>query len=119
MIPLEQGVNVGESLQFTSDEAAVLLALKTVGIALHDLALAPAFVAVSSFMAEGAVGQHMQNVEEELKKKQLISVEENIFNNNLRQTLIKLSDSMSKDGLYNFTKAEVANADSALEKLNG
>jgi len=112
-------LNSLRTARVTADAAAVLLALKTGGIALHDLALAPAFVAISSFMAEGAVGQHMQSVEEELKKKQLISVQENIFENSLRQTLVKLSDNMSKDGLYNFTKAEVENADSALEKLNG
>ena len=61
----------------------------------------------------------MQTIEADLKKKQLVSVQKYIFEQNLRETLSKLADSMPKNGLYSFTKTELADAETALEKLNG
>lgn len=112
-------LNSLRTARVSADAAAVLLAIKTGGLSLHDLALAPAFVAITSFLAEGAVGQHMRTIEAELKKKQLVSVQEHVFRNSLTKSLSELTDSMPKDGLYGFTKAELDSAESALEKLNG
>jgi len=112
-------LNSLRTARISADAGAVLLAIKTGGLSLHDLALAPAFVAITSFLAEGAVGQHMRTIEAELKKKQLASVQEHVFKNSLMKNLLELTDSMPKDGLYGFTKAELESAETALEKLNG
>lgn len=112
-------LNSLRTARVSADAAAVLLAIKTGGLSLHDLALAPAFVAVTSFLAEGAVGQHMRTIEAELKKKQLVSVQEHVFKNSLTKNLSALTGRIPKDGLYGFTKAELDDAESALEKLDG
>jgi len=112
-------LNSLRTARISADAGAVLLAIKTGGLSLHDLALAPAFVAITSFLAEGAVGQHMRTIEAELKKKQLASVQQHVFKNSLMKNLLELTDSMPKDGLYGFTKAELESAETALEKLNG
>ncbi|HIP68948.1 MAG TPA: hypothetical protein EYH06_10245 [Chromatiales bacterium] len=112
-------LNSLRTARISADAGAVLLAIKTGGLSLHDLALAPAFVAITSFLAEGAVGQHMRTIEAELKKKQLASVQEHVFKNSLMKNLLELADRLPKDGLYGFTKTELESAEAALEKLNG
>lgn len=101
-----------------ADAAAVVLAIKTGGLSLHDLALAPAFVAVTSFLAEGAVGQHMHSVEAELKNRQLESVKQAVFIQSLAPALTQLPQQMSTDSVYGIRTSELNQAESALASFN-
>ena len=102
-----------------ADAAAVLLAIKTGGLSLHDLALAPAFVAITSFLTEGAVGQHMRGIENELKSKQLESVRQVLFLQILAPAMLQLSEEMPKASLYGISEQKLSEAETRLASLNG
>ena len=111
-------LNSLRTARISADAAAVVLAIKTGGVSLHDLALAPAFVAVTSFLTESAVGQQMKKTEARLKQKQQESLRKHLFEDALLPTLMAIPDTMSKENLYNISETELKHAETALEKLD-
>ncbi len=109
-------LNALRATRATADAAAVVVALKTGGIGLNDLVLAPAMLSFTSLLTEGAVGKYMQTVEEQLKQQQLDSVDQTVFAP-LRQTLIDLPTHMDDTGLYALPRAAVQEAEQALAAL--
>ena len=99
----------------STDAAAVVLALKTGGIGLSDLILAPAMLSFSTLLAEGAVGRYMKGIEEDLKIKQLKSVNEHILTP-MQQRLMNVPAEMKNAGLYGLPRKELDAANNALEQ---
>ncbi|MGD0958958.1 MAG: GTPase domain-containing protein [Methylomonas sp.] len=89
----------------TTDAAALLLALQTGGIGVHDLVLTPLMLAVTSLLAESAIGAYMKRVETELKAHQLHTVTTRLFEACLRQRLYQLP-LMGGDSAYRFNISE-------------
>jgi len=100
----------------STDTAALIIALKTGGIGLNDLILAPAMLSFSTMLAESAVGRYMKTVEEKLKVIQLESMHEHVLSP-LQQKLILMPSEMDSTGLYGLTADEFNNAKNALEEL--
>ncbi len=61
--------------RFGADAAGVALAVKSGGLGLIDLALAPAMLSVTSLLTEGAMGKYIDGVMLELRQLQLQRVE--------------------------------------------
>jgi len=106
-------LNSLRAARVTADAAAVVLALKTGGISPNDLILTPALLAVTSMLAEGAVGHYMQTVEADLKKSQLESVEQ-YLSEPLQQVLAALAQDIQHKGLYGLSSSGLAEADQVL-----
>ncbi len=100
----------------STDTAALIIALKTGGIGLNDLILAPAMLSFSTMLAESAVGRYMKTVEEKLKLIQLESMHEHVLSP-MQQQLLLMPSEMDNTGLYGLTEDEFNNAKNALEKL--
>jgi GTPase Era involved in 16S rRNA processing len=100
----------------STDTAALIIALKTGGIGLNDLILAPAMLSFSTMLAESAVGRYMKTVEEKLKLIQLESMHEYVLSP-MQQQLILMPSEMDDTGLYGLTADEFNNAKNALEEL--
>ncbi|MCP3867895.1 MAG: GTPase domain-containing protein [Gammaproteobacteria bacterium] len=101
----------------TADAAALVLAIKTGGIGLNDLILTPAMLSVTSFLAEGAVGRYMGQVEEELKNRQLEMVTTHLIEGVLGQKLAELPLLMPQDGCYAISRQLLENAEAQLAAL--
>ncbi len=109
-------LNALRAARTTADAAAIALALKTGGIGLNDLVLAPAMLSFTSMLTEGAVGQYLRRVEEQLKQQQLAAVEQHLLHG-LRDTLMALTEEMAHEGLYALPPDALPRAEEALEKL--
>ncbi len=109
-------LNSLRAARVTTDVGALVLALKTGGIGLNDLVLAPAMLAFTSMLTEGAVGRYMTGVEEELKAAQLESVREHILEP-LRQRLKQLPTTLDPTTIYGFDEAALYAAEEELNSL--
>ncbi|WP_347989377.1 GTPase [Methylomonas sp. AM2-LC] len=104
----------------TTDVAAILLALQTGGIGLHDLVLTPVLLSVSSLLAESAIGSYMHRVEAELKQQQLSKVKTQLFVNCLQQRLYQLPQLSHNNNRFNIYESQCHQAEQLLkEKKHG
>lgn len=99
-----------------ADAAAVALALKTGGIGLNDLLLTPAMLAFTSLLAEGAVGQYMERVQDELTQAQRRSVRDRLFQP-LREELARLDASQPSERLFGISAEGLRQAEQRMEEL--
>lgn len=60
-------LNSLRAARVTGDAAAVVLAVKSGGLGAADLVIAPAMLSLTSMLTEGALGQYMQNVQNDLR----------------------------------------------------
>ena len=88
-------LNSLRAVRATADGVALIVAIKTGGIAPHDLIFAPAMLAVSSMLTEGALGGYMHHAAEELKHKQMRNVSESLLGGVFTPALYELSASAS------------------------
>ncbi len=102
----------------TTDAAAVVLAVKSGGLAASDLLIAPAMLSVTSMLTEGAVGKYMETVKQRLKEKQYERVE-NLLQEKLAPTLKQLYSQIEGDGVFGFEATQLADANEAKEKIAG
>ena len=109
-------LNSLRAARVTTDAAAVVLALKTGGIGLNDLILAPAMLSFTSMLTEGAVGRYMVKVEEELKAAQLESVQTLVLQP-IRETLASLPDKLNSSDIYGFDEDTLNAAEQQLNQL--
>lgn len=110
-------LNSLRATRIATDAAAVVLTVKSGGINVYDLAVAPAVLSFTSFLTEGAVGSYMNTVENDLKQKQLASVEHCIIEKLLNPEFKKLTVNMPNDSLYQFSEDELKKAEQAMEQL--
>ncbi len=88
-------LNSLRAVRATADGVALIVAIKTGGIAAHDLIFAPAMLAVSSMLTEGALGGYMHHAAEELKHRQMRNVSESLLGGVFTPALHELSASAS------------------------
>lgn len=100
----------------SADVAGLVLAIKTGGAPLHDLLLAPAMLAVSSLLTEGALGGYVHRVAEELKRRQLDRVRHTLVGGVFERELNALVEGLSGEGLFGFSSGQMQRAAEALER---
>ncbi len=110
-------LNSLRAARVTADVAALALALKTGGIGLNDLILAPAMLSFSTLLTEGALGHYMHTVEQDLKAIQLKAVREQLFADVLKRALLGLPENLSAPGLCLIDQQQLFAAESELEAL--
>jgi GTPase SAR1 family protein len=107
-------LNALRAARLTTDAAGVALALKTGGVGLNDLLFAPAMVSLTSMLTEGALGSYMTHVAGRLKQRQYAAVEQQIFDNPVREALRGLAGRLEAPGLFGISRPEYAAAEQAL-----
>lgn len=100
----------------SADVAAVVLAIKTGGAPLHDLLLAPAMLAVSSLLTEGALGGYVHRVAEELKRRQFERVRHTLVQGVFEYELNALAEGLSDDELFGVRFEQWQRATEALDQ---
>ncbi|WP_394753697.1 GTPase [Crenothrix sp.] len=104
----------------TTDAAVIALTLHTGGIGLHDLIIAPAMLAVTSLLTESAIGSYITRLEVELKKNQLATVKQSLFDDTLRKKLLALPEQLSAPDHFNISLNQLQAAETQLtEKRHG
>ena len=94
----------------TTDTAGVVLALKTGGIGVNDLLLTPAMLAVTSMLTEGAVGQYLSRVVNELRRKQREAVEQGLLARFIQPRLERIGHNLDDEALFNVSAESLATA---------
>jgi hypothetical protein len=104
----------------TADATVVALSFYMGGIGLHDLVVAPAMLAVTSLLAESAVGSYMHKVEAELKQNQFNTVKEMLFVEGIQKKLLHLPAQLSVTTHFNISPDQLRSAEEQLtEKRYG
>ena len=102
--------------RISTDAAAVVLAVKSAGLGVSDLVFAPAMLAFTSMLTEGAVGQYMNSIESDLRDTQLDSMRTRI-REPLKESLLQIGSRVHADTLLGISRNELNEASDSLEKL--
>ncbi len=108
-------LNALRAARVTTDAAAVALAVKTAGLGVNDLLFAPAMVALTSMLTEGAVGGYMNRVARELRERQYAAVAAQVFEAVVGPRLRDLGAGLEAPGLLGIDEAQYRAATAALE----
>jgi len=109
-------LNSLRATRVTTDAGAMLLAIQTGGIGIHDLVLTPLMLTITSLLAESAIGSYMLKVEAELKQHQLDSVKTSLFENILKQSLHPLPQQLRSQSRFNISEQQLSQAEQALKE---
>ena len=113
-------LNSLRATRVTTDAGAMLLAIQTGGIGVHDLVLTPMMLTITSLLAESAIGSYMHRVEAELKQHQLHTVKTALFEAVLKPHLYELARQLRSPMRFNISESWLAQAEQALkEKKHG
>jgi len=92
-------LNTLRAARVSTDAAAVVLAVKTGGLAVADLVIAPAMLSVTTLLTESALGQYMERSKNQLKLKQKALIDEQLIDKELGAPLQALSDELKSKQL--------------------
>ena len=84
-------LNSLRATRVTTDAAALAMALHTGGIGVQDVVIAPAMLAVTSLLAESALGRYMEKAAAQLRQRQKESVTA-LLNHALRERLAPIPE---------------------------
>jgi GTPase SAR1 family protein len=113
-------LNSLRATRFSTDAGAILLAIQTGGIGVHDFVITPLMLTVTSLLAESAIGGYMQRVEAELKQHQLQTVKTQLFQAHLHSQLYQIPQLVHSPTRFNISPQQCRQAEQALhEKKHG
>ncbi len=113
-------LNSLRATRITTDAGAMLLAIQTGGIGVHDLLLTPMMLTMTSLLAESAIGSYMHRVEAELKQHQFNTVKTSLFEASLKQRLHQLPQQVRSQTRFGITEQQLSQAEQVLkEKKHG
>lgn len=92
-------LNTLRAARASTDAAAVVLAVKSGGLAPADLVIAPAMLSVTTLLTESALGQYMERSKNQLKEEQQALVDAEILEKALGEKLIALSSELKNGEL--------------------
>jgi len=93
-------LNTLRATRVTTDAAAIAIAVKTAGLGVSDLLVAPAMLSLTSSLTEGALGGYMATVARELKERQAAAMEEAVFQRVIRPAIERLTEDLAGEGLF-------------------
>lgn len=93
-------LNTLRATRATTDAAAVVLAVKSGGLAAADLIIAPAMLSVTTLLTESVLGKYMDSVKKELKEQQFAIVEIMLFEKFAKNPLLAMPDELDKDRVF-------------------
>ena len=100
-------LNSLRAARFGADAAGIALAVKSGGLGLVDLALAPAMLSVTSLLTEGAMGKYIDGVMRDLRELQQERVQQLLLEEGLALLLSTLPASLSdQPGFYGLDKEQ-------------
>ena len=100
-------LNSLRAARFGADAAGVALAVKSGGLGLVDLALAPAMLSVTSLLTESAMGKYIDGVMQDLRELQQERVQQLLVQDGLAFALGSLPSSLSdQPGFYGLDKEQ-------------
>lgn len=92
-------LNTLRAARVSTDAAAVVLAVKSGGLAAADLIIAPAMLSVTTLLTESALGQYMERAKKQLKNKQQALIDTALLEKALGDRLVALSENLNNDQL--------------------
>ncbi len=96
----------------TTDAAAIVLAVKSGGLAASDLLIAPAVLSVTTLLTESAIGKYMDTVKSQLKEKQLEQVKV-LYKNHLEIPVKQVPQNLDNKNLFAIEKEWLGQAEKA------
>lgn len=99
----------------TTDLAGLALAIKTGGVHINDLLLAPAMFAITTLMTEGVLGRYMSQTAARLKELLFQHLRDDVVTGVFQPALLELSQRLGGPGLIGITPDELRDAELALE----
>ncbi len=108
-------LNSLRAARVTADAAAVVLTVKTGGLSMHDLVVAPAMLSLTSMLTESTLGHYMERVAAELKQRQLETVSTELLSP-LREQLHSLGEQIDPARRFGIPAEELRAAQRKLEK---
>ena len=109
-------LNTLRATRITVDVAGIAIALKTAGVGSAGLLLTPAVFAVTSMLAEGALGTYMKSVADDLRRRQRTAAERDVFRGAWEPALRALGDELRDEQLFGIDAADMRAAAVALER---
>ncbi len=107
-------LNSLRAARFTADAAGVAFAVKTGGVGIADLAIAPAMLSVTTLLTESALGKYIDTVMADLRKKQYETVQGRLVNGGFRGQLTATLGELNAPGLYRISQHELGDIGDAL-----
>lgn len=92
-------LNTLRAARVTTDAAAVVLAVKSGGLAVADLVIAPAMLSVTSLLTESALGQYVNRSKNQLISKQQALIDQQLIDRELGLPLTALSNQLDSTQL--------------------
>jgi len=92
-------LNTLRAARVSTDAAAVVLAVKSGGLAAADLILAPAMLSVTTMLTESVLGQYMDRTKNQLKREQQALIDSALLEKELGDRLKALSLELNNDQL--------------------
>ncbi len=112
-------LNSLRAARVTADAAAVVLTVKSGGLSVHDLIIAPAMLSLTSMLAESTLGRYMDKIATELKQRQLNMVSMELLAG-LHQEIFRLKDKADPAQRFQIPAETLAAAEQELrERKNG
>jgi len=90
-------LNTLRAARVTTDAAAVVLAVKSGGLAAADLVIAPAMLSVTTLLTESVLGQYMDISKQQLQQEQQALIDEQLIERELGDKLLKLSQALDSE----------------------
>jgi len=87
-------LNTLRAARVSTDAAAVVLAVKSGGLAAADLVIAPAMLSVTTLLTESVLGQYMERTKKQLVGEQKELMEEQLFERELQDRLNALAEQL-------------------------
>lgn len=110
-------LNALRAARTTTDVAAIALTIKTGGLHLNDLLFAPAMLALTSSLTEGALGSYMVRVSAELKLRLFENVRVQLIERVWRPRLAGLAGALQAPGVIPVSPGELAEGAAAVGRL--
>ena len=109
-------LNSLRAARVTADAAAVVVAVKSGGLSVHDLIVAPAMLSLTSMLTESTLGHYMDRVAAELKQRQLETVTGQLLTP-LHTRIYHLREQLDPAQRFLITAEDLSAADQELRKL--
>ncbi len=109
-------LNSLRAIRASAEATAVVLTVKSGGLSVNDIILAPAMLSITSMLTESAMGSYLDRIKAKLLRQQLDSVDKKLFAGYLHSSLLSLVQNRSSKDLA-ISQEELSAAEGTLRSL--